>query len=305
MNIYLDKINRRKELYSLMGDLPDRNRPVSAEMVSHEEKSCYIQENLLLDLNGIEPVSAIFVKPVGITAPTPVILFNHSHGGFYDVGKRELIEGQTYLQNPPYAEMLTSLGYSALCIDCWNFGERHRETESSMFKHMLWNGQVMWGMMVFDSIKAIDYLVTREDADPSRIGTVGISMGSTMAWWLAALDERVKVCIDICCLTDFHALIKAGGLDGHGIYYYVPGLLKHFTTSEINGLISPRPHLSLAGNLDTLTPPSGLDRVDKELREIYAENGAGDAWQLMRYETGHGENADMRRHVIDYFKKWL
>ena len=56
----------------------------------------------------------------------------------------------------------------------------------------------------------------------ARIGTLGMSMGSTMAWWLAALDERVKVTVDICCLTDFHTLVAKKGLAGHGVYYYVP-----------------------------------------------------------------------------------
>ena len=74
----------------------------------------------------------------------------------------------------------------------------------------------MWGMMVYDSLRAVDYLVTRADVDAGRIGTIGMSMGSTMGWWLAALDERVKVCVDICCLTDFEALLEEKGLEGHG-----------------------------------------------------------------------------------------
>ena len=45
-------------------------------------------------------------------------------------------------------------------------------------------------------------------------------MGSTKAWWLAALDPRVKLCIDLCCLTDYEELIKIDNLKGHGIYYY-------------------------------------------------------------------------------------
>ncbi|MHB0999928.1 MAG: dienelactone hydrolase family protein [Armatimonadota bacterium] len=305
MSNHFDKTEQQQMLYSLLGDLPDRNRSISVEKISVEKKPGYVLEHLLLDLNGLEPVSAVFVKPLDCTTPTPVILFNHSHGGHYDVGKQELIDGQSYLQNPPYAEELTARGYSALCIDCWNFGERHRGTESAMFKEMLWNGQVLWGMMVYDSIRAVDYLVSRDDVDSSRIGTLGLSMGSTMAWWLAALDERVKVCIDICCLTDFQVLIETGGLDGHGIYYYVPGLLKHFTTSSINSLISPRPHLSLAGNLDTLTPPAGLDRIDSELSKVYAEEDAGDAWELVRYDQGHFENPDMRRRIIEFLGRWL
>ena len=121
--------------------------------------------------------------------------------------------------------------------------------------------------MVYDTLKATDYLVTRPEVDPERIGSLGLSMGSTMAWWHAALDERVRVCVDICCLTDFEALIQARGLDGHGIYYYVPSLLKHFSAADINALICPRAHSSLAGNWDKLTPPEGLDRIRRRLAE--------------------------------------
>ena len=87
---------------------------------------------------------------------------------------------------------------------------------------MLREGRVLWGMTVYDSLRALDYLESRTDVDPHRLGTLGISMGSTMAWWLAALDPRVKVTVDLCCMTDFHALIENRGLDGHGLYYYVP-----------------------------------------------------------------------------------
>ena len=85
------------------------------------------------------------------------------------------------------AEELTRRGYAALCIDHWVFGGRSGRSESSVFKRMLWQGQVMWGMMVFDSLRAVDYLHTRDDVDPKRIATLGLSMGSTMAWWVAGL----------------------------------------------------------------------------------------------------------------------
>ncbi len=142
-----------------------------------------------------------------------------------------------------------------------------------MFKAMLWKGQVLWGMMVYDSLRALDWLVARPDVDTARIATLGMSMGSTMAWWLAALDERVKVTVDICCLTDFNTLVAKKGLGGHGVYYYVPGLLKHFTTSQINALIAPRAHLGLAGLQDKLTPVEGLDIIDRDLTRVYARWG--------------------------------
>ena len=234
-----------------------------------------------------------------------MILYNHAHGGDYVLGKDELLVGRKVLQRPPYADVLTSLGYAALCIDAWAFGERRGRSEGEIFREMLWSGQVMWGMMVFDSLRALDYLVSRPDIDPARIGTLGLSMGSTMAWWLAALDTRVKVCIDICCLTDFEALIAHRSLEAHNVYYFVPGLLKHFTTAQINALIAPRAHLSLAGIFDPLTPPDGLDRIDAALREVYAAAGAADAWRLSRYATGHMETAAMRAEIIAFLQRWL
>jgi dienelactone hydrolase len=196
------------------------------------------------------------------------------------------------------------MGYAALSIDHWAFGERQGRSESEIFKQMLWEGQVLWGMMVYDSLRAVDYLSTREDVDRDRLGSMGMSMGSTMSWWVAALDTRIKVCVDICCLTDYEALIESRGLDFHALYYYVPRLLKDFTTARINALIAPRPHLSLAGNYDPLTPPSGLDRIDLELRAVYEAKGVADAWRLVRYPVGHLETA-VRKEVLLFLKQWL
>ena len=301
----LDKQAARKELLNLLGDLPTENGKIASEKVNEQEYEGYHLEKLLLDLNGIMPVPALFVKPKQTEGRVPVILYNHAHGGVYELGKDEFVFGREELQAPPYAKVLTDMGYAALCIDTWAFGERRGRTESEIFKEMLWTGQVMWGMMVYDSLRAIEYLTTRPEVDGNRIGTIGISMGSTMAWWVAALDTRIKVCIDICCLTDYQALIEANGLDGHGIYYYVPNLLKHFTSAQINALIAPRAHLSLNGIYDRLTPLSGLDKIDTFLKEAYQRENAADAWKLLKYHTGHMETAAMRSEVVAFLKKWL
>lgn len=296
---------RRQELYGLLGDLPERTRPVAGRSLGEEERAGYILERLTLDLNGIEAVPAYFIRPKGAQGPLPTVLYHHAHGGDFVLGKDEVINGRPHLQPQSYAEALTAQGYAVLAIDAWGFGERRGRTESELFKAMLWRGQVLWGMMVYDNIRSIDYLATRPDVDLSRLATLGLSMGSTMSWWLAALDERVKVCVDLCCLTDFQALLDMQLLDRHGIYYYVPGLLKHFDTAGINALIAPRPHLGLAGNFDRLTPPVGLDRIDRALREVYAVHGAPEAWQMIRSDTGHFETAAMRVAVLAFLARWL
>jgi hypothetical protein len=299
------KKKRREELYQLLGKLPDRHRPISVKVVSREETAELVVEKLLMNLNGIEEVPAYFTKPKNKQGKIPVVLFNHSHFGQYGVGKDEYLRGRKEMQSPPYAVALARAGYAGLCLDSWGFGERKGRPELEIFKEMLWKGQVMWGMMVYDNLRALDYLETRADVDPKRIGTMGMSMGSTMAWWLAALDERIKVCVDLCCLTDFETLVEEKALHLHGIYYYVPDLLNHFTTSQINGLISPRPHLGLAGRHDPLTPLEGLKKIDQNLKEVYSREGAPDAWQLRIYDTGHLETPAMREDIMAFYHKWL
>jgi pimeloyl-ACP methyl ester carboxylesterase len=300
-----DGLARREELRRLLGDLPTLTAPPKAIKLSTVEREHYLLETLLLDLNGLEEVPAYLARPRNLKEPVPIVLYNHAHGNNYELGKNELIMGRDALCDPPYAEALAGLGFATLCIDHWGFGERRGRTESEIFKLMLWQGQVMWGMMVFDSLRALDYLGTLDDIDMSRVATLGMSMGSTMAWWIAALDDRVRVCVDLCCLTDFQALIDTGNLDGHGLYYYVPGLLRHFTTAQINALIAPRPHLSLAGIFDRLTPPAGLDRIDSHVRQVYAEHGVADAWQPRRYSVGHMETTAMRAEVLTFLHNRL
>jgi hypothetical protein len=297
--------DRRQELYGLLGKLPRRDRAVSAQRVSTEDRGSFTLEKLVIDLNGEEPAPAYFARPKGRSGKLPTVLFNHSHGGGYTIGKQEFIEGREYMGKPPYAEFLTSLGFNALCFDAWIFGERAGRAELDFFKEKLWQGRVLWGMMVYDALKAVDYLHTRDDVDTARLATLGMSMGSSTAQWAGALDPRLKVVVDICCLTDWHTLVEVGGLKGHGIYYYVPDLLNHFTAGQMNALIAPRPHLALAGNLDALTPLAGLEKIDRELQGAYAAAGHAERWKLLRYDVGHQETPDMRDKIRDWLLSYL
>lgn len=300
----MNKQEQRRQLYSLLGELPERNTPIQCKLIAEQDNQDYKIETLLLNLNGLEPVPAYFLKPLNKNnQKLPTILFNHSHGGKFDLGKEELVSGNSYLHTPSFGVELTKMGYAVLCIDAWGFGERSTRTESSLFKEMLWKGQVLWGMRVFDSIKAVDYLETRSDVDVGKISTIGMSMGGIMAWWLAALDTRIKWCIDICGLADFQTLIELDRLDKHGFYFYVPKLLNYFTTAQINALISPRPHLSVAGIDDLLIPVLGLERIDPILKEVYKNQGKPENWSLKMFDCGHEENAEMRQAINQFIRQ--
>jgi dienelactone hydrolase len=299
---------RRDELYGLLGDLPERRRPVSGRKTAEHERDGYVLERWELDLNGAEIVPAYVARPGGAAGPAvrrPAVLFNHSHGGGYTIGKTEFIEGRSYLQPVPYAKALTDLGCVALCIDHWVFGERSHATELDTFKEMLWRGRVLWGQMIYDSLKAVDWLVQRADVDPARVATLGMSMGSSMAQYLAALDTRIKVTVDICCLVDYETLLARHAQSRHGVYMYVPGLLKHFTSAGINALIAPRAHLSLTGTKDELEPAEGVDIIDRELTRVYAAQGQPEHWKIVRYDVGHQETPEGRQDAVAFLKRFL
>jgi pimeloyl-ACP methyl ester carboxylesterase len=293
---------KRRKLFTLLGDLPERNQIPAAKTLAVLDKGDYLLEVLLVSGSGDEQIPAYFARPKETDGKLPVVLFNHSHGGNYHIGKTELIQSSDYLQKPSYAEQLTAMGYGVFCMDMLGFGERRGRAESEIFKELLWKGQVMWGRMLFDSITALDYVMSREEVDPSRVATLGMSMGGLMAWWLSALDDRIKVCIDIAAQVEAESLIQKGGLDHHGFYSYVPGLLKYFSTADIQKLIAPRSHLSLVGNHDKLTPYAGLGIIDEELTKEYTEAGLPENWKMVRYHCGHIETAGMRAEACSFLQ---
>ncbi len=299
---------RRKELWSLLGDMPLDHKPGPARTLGVEEGPGYTLERIELDLNGIEPVPALLLIPEKRQTPAPGLLYIHSHGGHYSLGSEELLKGLNVL--PAYAPVAAEKGLVTLAIDSWCFGARQHEEnghtgEEDAFKLMLWRGHVLWGMMMFDEFQAVTYLAKRPEVDPRRLGTFGMSMGSTKAWWLAALDPRIRLCVDLCCLTDYDELIKTHYLRGHGIYYYVPGLLTHFKTHEINELIVPRPHLSLNGLRDPLTPEAGVRQIREALAPRYQKYGRGEDLRVELFDCGHEERPEMRRLVLEWFDQYL
>jgi hypothetical protein len=299
---------RRNALWQLLGDLPERREP-RASLRKTEKHDGFSLEHLELDLNGLQPAPALLLIPDRIEKSAPGILYIHWHGGDYFVGKNELIQGTRSLA--PYAPVFAEKGIVALAIDSWCFGERAPypddgpRGEGDTFKEMLWKGQVLFGMMMFDEWQALNYLCSRPEVDATRVGAFGISMGSTKAWWLAALDERIACCIDLCCLTDFDSLVADKGLYRHGIYYYVPNLLKHFNTSAINELIVPRPHLSLNGRQDGLTPPAGVERVRDHLLPFYRKFGREEDCRIELFDCGHVELPEMRALALGWLDKYL
>lgn len=293
----------RRRLRALLG-IAERDRVfVVRERAALPAEGFALERIMFQNQDGAVP--ALLSRPLSRRAAGPAVLYIHAHGNRYDIGKSELIDGRPALRRPWAAE-LARAGITALAIDLPCFGERAGTPENALAKALLWRGRTLFGEMLLDLEAASTWLAAEPGVDPARIGTLGISMGSTLGWWLGALDQRIAAVAELCCLADLEALIEAGTHDLHGLYMTVPGLLAVASTAEIAALIAPRPHLSCVGTADPLTPPEGIARVDRHLRAVYAAAGAPENWELHAEDgVGHQETEAMRARVHAFLARTL
>jgi len=265
----------------------------------------YVFERLSLDLEGVGTVRAFLTRPADGDGPYPAILYGHSHGGRHEIGASELMDGRSYLLSP-FGPLLARVGYVTLCLDMPTFGDRDDVEESSAAKAHIWYGTSLIGQMISEQAAGLTYLASRPEVDDTRIGAFGISLGSTLAYWHAAVDQRIRAVAHLCCYADYATLVELGNHDHHGIYLLVPGLLNHTSTGEIAGLVAPRPQLICVGDEDELTPPLSIERALAVTRPMYADAGAADALEVfIQHGIDHRETPEMHERVMAFFEREL
>lgn len=249
-----------------------------------------------------EPVAGWFGGPDDDLA-RPALLYIHAHGNRHAIGAAELVEGRPALLSP-LGPVFAAAGWRTLCLDLPCFGARAAEGESAAAKAALWHGRSLAGRMLGELSAALGWLATAPGVDPDRLGAFGISMGATFAYWLAAVEPRLKAVAHLCCYADFDTLIETGAHDLHGPYLTVPGLLDLAANGTIAGLVAPRAQLIGLGAKDPLTPPAAIARALLQTRAAYAGLG-GRLDVLVEPEAGHEETSAARAAVLRFFAETL
>lgn len=312
-------IRQRREtqtlLWRLLGRLPLRPRPVRARVEGVFEGTHSQTEKIRIDNGAGEEIPALLLLPRERSGPVPAILYCHWHGNQYHKGKIELFESE-HTPEPP-GPAFVQRGFAVLAIDAPCFGAREGhgpgglqargvEGEAAAAKFHLWFGRTLWGMLLRDDLIALDYLLSRPEIDPQRVGVTGVSMGATRTWWLMALDERIRAGVAFACLTRYQNLIARGGLNQHGIYYYVPGFLQHFDTEAVVALAAPRPLLLLNGDQDPGSPPEGIRAIEAKVRKVYQLYGTPHAFESRIFpDVGHACTPDMWAAMLGWFERHL
>ncbi|HVN21746.1 MAG TPA: hypothetical protein VMU05_23375 [Dongiaceae bacterium] len=87
--------------------------------------------------------------------------------------------------------------------------------------------------------------------------------------------------------------------------YYVPSLLKHFQTADINELIVPRAHLSVNGRRDPLTPPAGVEKIRNHLLPLCREHGRESDCRIELFDCEYVELPEMRNLILEWMDQFL
>ncbi len=288
---------RRQQWCEMLGlsPLPPRT-PLHATVTGVLDRGDYVVEKIhFQSLPGAYVLGNLYrpAKPRG-RLPAVLYLCGHSKGKV----------------NPPYQanpRWFGQHGYVALVLDPIQLGESQGFHNGTYLKER-WDwisrGYTPAGTEVWNAMRALDYLETRADVDPERMGVTGLSGGGVISWCLGAVDERVKVVVPVCQSGSIEHVVTDRATDGHcdcafWINYY------RWCWPDIGALIAPRALLIASGTEDTLWRPYGYRDVALRIRHQYAALGASNRFELVEDMTPHGYTPKLRRAIFTWFNTHL
>ena len=338
------KRQARGKLLDLLHYAPPRCDP-KPEVVEKTDRGDYLQEKVYFNTTPDLRVPACVLIPKKARFPAPAIVALHDHGGFYLWGKEKLIDRpnehpvlttfkkQYYAGNSIAAE-LARQGYVVVVIDMFYWGERRllldddpadwRQRPASITAERIkefnarasQNEQLVgrtiyaagftWsGVMYWDDIRTVDYLLTRPEVDPKRIGCVGLSMGGLRACHLAALDERVKAAVVVGWMASFPAQLRNHIRNTIGHTKLVPGLYRYLDYPDVASLALPSALLVINGSKDTLFELDGVNACFDKLAACYQKAGVPEKVRTRLYDTPHEFNMEMQAEAWEWLRKWV
>jgi len=315
-----DVLDRQKtvvsELWKMLGDAPQKT-PLNARVTGKIERPGYRIEKLTFESRRRLYVTANLYVP---SAPGrhPAILAPLGHS----------TNGKAW---PSYQKLFSNLarkGYVVLAYDPFGQGERiefpgSRPGESAIEgggtgeheyagRRLILLGANFGLFRAWDGIRGIDYLLTRAEVDPERIGCCGQSGGATLTQFLAALDSRIRVAVVSEGNTEdlAQANVEPPGSADDAEQNIVPALARGIDRADLLYAFAPRPLLigiTLHDAGHTYSPEyvsGSLDLAD-EYKRAYGLLNAAERVSLQVTTVRHGYVYEMRRATYGWFNRWL
>lgn len=306
----------------------DRPRvALAAESRPRVDAGIYRAERFTFASEAGERVPGVFLKSVRVTDRRPAIILLHGTGA-----RKEDLLGSM--------RTLADRGFVTAAIDSRHHGERitSGSDNDQYFAAMLETYRTGKGRpylydTVWDVMRLIDYLETRPDVDPKRIGIMGISRGGTEAYLATAVDPRIAVAAPIIGVqgyrwaldhnqwqprvNTFGRPVEAAARDA-GVkqvdaafvrrFYdrVAPGIYGDYDGGSMLALIAPRPVLVINGDSDARTPLEGVQEAVAFARARYTKMGAEEKLGLyLQPNAGHVFTPVAELVMGDWFARWL
>jgi cephalosporin-C deacetylase-like acetyl esterase len=271
------------------------------EIVGTLRRPGYRIEKIIYEaLPGMRIPAHLYI-PEEINEPAPAILFYNGH---WWPDSKARPDFQTFCIN------MARLGFIVLSFDPFGQGERgissrdHRRTEALLV------GVCQQGFAEYETRCALEYLLTRSEVDPKRIGMTGASGGGYNTWITAALDDRIAAAVPVVGTSEFAEQIRVcRPLDWYNAAehcHFVPGLIRYANNHELLAMAAPKPVLIVAAVRDESFPVAGVRKVADYGRSLYESYGAAEKFGLVVDESeSHGYQRAKREAAYGWFLRWL
>ena len=334
----------RRRIFDHLFYAPARVTP-QPQVVRRTDKGEYVEEYLTFQTAPDLRIPAYVLIPKKARLPAPGIVALHSHDGLYLWGKEKVIDAEnehpslTAFKQQRYGGKsigaeLARQGYVVIAIDMFYWGERrmlldddppaYRERSLSMTDkdvqafnqrasqneslvgRSLFTAGITWpGIVLWDDIRTLDYLASRPEVDASRLGCVGLSVGGYRSFLLAALDERIKVAVDVGWMTSFASQIKQHVVNTIGLSFHINGLYRYMDLPDMSALVAPRAIMVINGSRDRLFALDGVNAAFEKIQRCYAKAGVPDRQRCRLFDAPHEFNLEMQTQAWDWLRQSL
>jgi dienelactone hydrolase len=292
----------RKAFLAQLGGFPKRT-PLNPRTVGRIRRTGHTIEKVIYEAQPRHFVSALLYLPSG-KSPHPCVLVPPGHTDNGKIGyQRQCV-------------MLARNGLSALCWDPIGQGERHQliGPDGSVLTPPTWEhtivspgslavGRNVATYMVWDAIRSLDYLCTRKEIDPGRIGCTGNSGGGMLTCYLMAIDDRIACAAPSCYVTTYRRLLETIGPQDSE--QNVPGLLAIGMDHPDYLIIrAPKPTLICCATRDFFDIEGTWDTF-RQAKRIYTRLGFADRVDLVETDWTHGFTTHLRVAMVRWMRRWL
>lgn len=294
----------RQFFVAAIGGFPER-APLNAKVLAKQAFDGYRIEKVIYESQPQHYVTAVLYLPES-EPPYPGVLVPCGHSAN---GKG----AETYQR---VSILLAKNGLAALCYDPIDQGERGQLLDEQgkpvapgTLGHSLLNaGSLLLGRSaatyrIWDGMRSLDYLESRPEIDPKRLGCTGNSGGGTLTSYLMALDGRIQVAAPSCYLTTLRRVQETiGSQDGEqNIHAQIAQGMDH---ADYILMRAPKPTLLCAATHDFF-PIDGTWRSFREAKRLYSRLGFAERVDLVETDAKHGFSMELRVGAVRWMRRWL